>query len=134
MSTIARSKSRRCPAGSRRVKGTNSCQINPGGLKFANPQRNPKRKVATRKIPFAQAMTIPFAQARPMGRRTNVPMQFATYDLGLPTQFPTQFPTPIAYANMPRTRRTVKPRTRRTVKPRIQTPAKSISQLVEELD
>ena len=85
-------KTKRCPAGSTRVKGTNSCRVKPGGLKFHTYEAGiirPKAKAKARK----RVTAIPVAHAMPMQYATPIP-----YDLG----YQTQIPTPIAYAQMVR--------------------------------
>ena len=87
MAVITHNKSRRCPAGSRRVKGTTTSLVCPMGLGRRTKPGVGKRKV---KMPVAEVVM-------PMGPRKNTPMVPAVpipYNYGLDTQLV----TPIEYA------------------------------------
>ena len=124
MSLITHNRARRCPSGSRRVKGTNTCLVGSMGLKFPNPKRRVAKRKVVHAVPVTQAMPNPFAKAMPMGHATPI-----AYDLGLPTTMPyAQMPRlmPLAYAKMPPIKR--KPAAKKRNK------REKLPQRIEELD
>lgn len=103
MIVINHNRSKRCPIGTRRVKGTNTCSGTPRPRKQIRrkPVELPIGPIPTA-IPMAQALPIPFAQATRLegGRGRYTPMVRAvpvSRDLGLPTVVP----HPMAHARVP---------------------------------